>query len=318
VAELSAARAFSPRPELQRRLDSLWVDWYTAQVVSRMRERHLEPILLKGPAIARWLYASDPEARGYIDADLLVNPEQLPVAERVLAELGFDVEELPWLDFEQPHAKSWRRPDGAVIDLHRVPLGCEHLDPGVVWATWRTGAQALVVGQSDVLVPAPPVRLLALLLAVALQHGVRVRALTDLDRALAKLDFATWSETAALAKRLGLEHEVGYGLTRARGGEALADRLELPAAPPLRLLLDTDPIFRAIGHLTRLRGGRAKLRYLARRLLPPPAYVREQHPRAAASAGGVALAYLTWVIGGVLRVPRALVAAWRAVCRRRG
>jgi hypothetical protein len=285
--------------------------------VSQLRERQLEPILLKGPAIVRWLYASDPKVRGYIDADLLVDPEMLPVAEHELAELGFDVEELPWLDFERPHAKSWRRPDGAVIDLHRVPLGCEHLDPGVVWATWRTGAEPLEVGQLDVLVPAPPLRLLALLLAVGLDRRGSAHELTDLDQALAKLDFATWSDTAGLAKQLGLEHEVGYGLSRVRGGAPLGDRLGLPATPPLRLLLDADPILRAIGHLSRLRGGRAKLLYVARRLLPPLEYVREQHP-GAASAGGLGFAYLRWMIGGVLGVPRAAVAWWRAMRRSRG
>jgi Uncharacterised nucleotidyltransferase len=317
VAGLGTARASAPRPELQRRLDSLWVDWYTGQVVSRLRERQLEPILLKGPAIVRWLYAGEPDGRSYIDADLLVEPGMLPLAEGVLSELGFDVEELPWLDLEQPHAKSWRRPDGAVIDLHRVPLGCEHIDPGVVWETWRTGVEAIEVGQLDVLVPAPAVRLLALLLAVGVGHGQRGHELNDLERALAKLDFATWSETASLAGRLGLEREAGYGLTRVPRGEALSEQLGLPARPPLRLLLDTDPILRALGHLSRLPGTRAKLDYLARRLLPPPAYVSKQHPRAAGSAGGAALAYLVWVVGGVLGVPRAAAAWWRAVRRRR-
>jgi hypothetical protein len=286
-------------------------------VVGRLRERELEPILLKGPAIVRWLYPDDPGARTYIDADLLVAPDKLRLAERVLAQLEFEVEELPWLEFERPHAKSWRRADGAVIDLHRVPLGCEQLDPALVWDTWRFGAHTLRVGELDVLVPAPSVRLLALVLSVGLELQQRPHELTDLGRALTTVDFATWGGAAALAKKLGLEHEAGYGLTRVPAGRALADRLGLPATPPLRLLLDADPILRAVGHLSRIPGRRTKLRYVARRLLPPPAYVREQHPRAAA-AGGTGIAYLSWMIGGFIGVPRALIAAWQAMRRRRG
>jgi DNA-directed RNA polymerase subunit H (RpoH/RPB5) len=277
----------------------------------------VEPILLKGPAIVRWLYPDDPQARTYIDADLLVPPDKLPAAERVLSELDFQVEELPWLEFERPHAKSWRRADGAVVDLHRVPLGCERLDPALVWGKWRSGAHTLKLGELEVLVPSPGVRLLALVLSVGLELHQRPHELTDLNRALATVDLAAWGSAAALAKELGLEHEAGYGLASIPPGAALADRLELPTTPPLRLLLDADPILRAVGHLSRIPSGRAKFRYLVRRLLPPPAYVREQHPRAASAAGGVGLAYLSWLIGGLLGVPRALVSALRAMLRRR-
>lgn len=316
MPELGTAQQPSPRPELQRKLDALWVDWYTAQVVGRLRERGLEPILLKGPAIVRWLYADDPETRSYIDADLLVAPDELSAAEQVLAELGFAVEDLPWLEFERPHAKSWRRADGAVIDLHRVPLGCEGLDPGVVWDTWRSGAEALELGELEVLVPAPPLRLLALVLSVGLELHQRPHELTDLARALAIVDLPEWDRAAAVAKDLGLEREARYGLASLPAGAALADRLRLPTTPPLRALLDADPILRAVSHLSRIPGTRTKFRYLARRLLPPPAYVREQYPRAASSVGGLGVAYLSWVVGGLLGVPRALIAVLRAMRRR--
>lgn len=301
-----------PGPELQRKLDSLWVDWYTGRVVQRMRERGVESLLLKGPAIARWLYADDPGARRYIDADLLVAPNALGAAERALAELGFAVEELPWLDAEQPHAKSWRRPDGAVVDLHRVPLGFEHLDPAAVWALWRAGAQTLEVGEVRVLAPSAPARLLALVLAVRPELDERAHELMDLDRALGVVGLDTWREAATLARALGLECDAGYALSRRPGGAELADRLELCKMPPLRVLLATDPLLRAVGHLLRIRGPRAKLRYLRRRLLPPASYLREHHPRAARSVGGIAAAYIVWALSGLLGVPRALVTWWRA------
>ncbi len=235
---------------MQRKLDCLWVDWYTAQVVATLRECTLEPILLKGPAITRWLYAGGTDPRGYLDADLLVAPDALPAAERALAELGFEVEEFPWLDAERPHAKSWRRGDGAVIDLHRVPRGFERLDPTAVWATWRAGADLLNVGGVDVLVPAVPARLLALLLSVRPDLEDQAQELTDLDRALGTVDFATWLAAAQLARRLGLQREAGFALSRRTAGAELASRLQLPVAPPFRLLLEADPLLRAAEHIS--------------------------------------------------------------------
>ncbi len=306
-----------PGPELQRKLDSLWVDWYTEQVVTALRQRGVDPILLKGPAISRWLYAEEPGARGYIDADLLVAPELLSVAERTLAELGFSVEELPWLDAERPHGKSWRRADGAVVDLHRVPLGCEHLDPAVVWSRWRGGAAPMVVGGTDLLVPGAPARLLGLLLAVRINPEEQAHELRDLDRAIANLDSATWSGAAQLARELGLDGDAGYGLSQRPAGATLASDLGLPTSPPLRVLLEADPLLRAGAHLMQIPGLRRKLQYVARRLTPPAAYLREHFPRAAASPGGIAAAYLAWAVSGIAGVPRALV-AWRRVTRARG
>jgi hypothetical protein len=311
--ELGVTNLSGLRPETRRKLECLWVDWYTAQVVTAFREHELEPLLLKGPAITRWLYAKDPGARGYIDADLLVPPHGLALAERTLSELDFHVEDLPWLDDERPHAKSWRRGDGAVVDLHRVPLGAEHLDPVIVWNVWRTEAQVLEVGALGLLVPSVPVRLLSLLLAIRPELDDEAHEVADLERALATVDLSTWHQSAVLARRLGLGCDCGYALSRRPAGAELAVRLELPTSPPLRVLLEADPLLRAAVHLRRIRGPRAKLRYLRRRLLPPPVYVRELHPH----APGVAVAYAAWLTGGLVGVPRAIAACFKALRARR-
>lgn len=69
---------------------SLKIDWITGQVVARFRDAGIDPILLKGPVHARWLYPEEPSRRSYGDADLLVPPAELSICEGRLAEMGFD------------------------------------------------------------------------------------------------------------------------------------------------------------------------------------------------------------------------------------
>ena len=66
---------------------TVWVDWCTARVVRALRDRGVRPLLLKGPAVATWLYAENPRVRAYTDVDLLVAPTDRETAEAVLAEL---------------------------------------------------------------------------------------------------------------------------------------------------------------------------------------------------------------------------------------
>ncbi|MDX6664460.1 MAG: putative nucleotidyltransferase, partial [Solirubrobacteraceae bacterium] len=59
------------RPSLVAAARALVVDRATAEAAGAMSAAGVPVVLLKGPAIAQWLY--DPcEQRGYSDADLLV------------------------------------------------------------------------------------------------------------------------------------------------------------------------------------------------------------------------------------------------------
>jgi hypothetical protein len=81
-------------PALVAAAMSLRADATTAEVVGALRGAGVRPILLKGPAFARLLYDTEPAARSYVDADLLVEQRLVPEAGRVLRALGFvDVEE---------------------------------------------------------------------------------------------------------------------------------------------------------------------------------------------------------------------------------
>jgi hypothetical protein len=104
---------------------NLALDSRTVEVVTALDAAGIPSILLKAPAIARWLYA-DGESRQYADIDLLVGPHQFADAERVLADLGFAESglERAFPDERPRHAHAWTRArDGTAVDLHRTLAG---------------------------------------------------------------------------------------------------------------------------------------------------------------------------------------------------
>ncbi len=80
--------------ELQLELWSLYVDKLAVSIIAEFESHGIGSILLKGPAIASWLYA-DGTHRPYGDADLLVSPENWERAEALLQHLGFEKELAP-------------------------------------------------------------------------------------------------------------------------------------------------------------------------------------------------------------------------------
>jgi hypothetical protein len=111
----------------------LRADRWLAEVVPALRAAGVDPVLLKGPAIAQWLYAEYPLLRGYHDVDLLVAPHHLGRAEDVLRQLGFTPPGLAAPGDVPTHANAWfRARDGAEIDLHRCLHGMEVLPPECV------------------------------------------------------------------------------------------------------------------------------------------------------------------------------------------
>src|SRR5919198_4186645 len=64
------------------------VDSVAAEVVSALHDADVEPVLLKGPVLDRWLYERR-APRIYADVDLLVGRSEADRAGEVLAGLGF-------------------------------------------------------------------------------------------------------------------------------------------------------------------------------------------------------------------------------------
>src|SRR5436305_178335 len=88
----------------------LRIDSATAEVLRAFAADDVACLVLKGPAIARWLYdASEP--RYYIDSDLLVRPADMQRAEQILEALGFakqfDDSRMP--EWWREHASEWLR-----------------------------------------------------------------------------------------------------------------------------------------------------------------------------------------------------------------
>jgi hypothetical protein len=295
-------------------LDTVWVDWYTAQVVDALRSRGIEAILLKGPAISGWLYRDAPGQRGYLDADLLVQGEMLTATAEVLAELGFQRERVTAMESSDVWAHTWRREaDGAVVDLHRTFNGCEHstVDP---WPILRATAVEEEVGGTTVLLPSIPAR--AVQLVVVSPADRPWRKWGDLERALAQLPVEGWREAAAVAAALGVGHLFGYRLSQSPAGAECARRIGVATSRPRWLRWEEDPILSWLGFLSALPSWRARLRLARQLILPPPSHVRFRDPDAASR--GLAASYAAWAIHVIRLMPGAVVTLLRSLRRARG
>lgn len=302
-----------PPPAPERRsfaIDTVWVDWYTAQVVDAFRRRGIESILLKGPAIRRWLYRDDPGNRGYIDADLLVEAGKLGSAAEVLLDLGFRHEDDRGLGSIHVWATSWRRADGAVVDLHRTLQGCEHssVDP---WPVLRQSAVEEQVGGSRVLLPGAAV--LAVQVVLVSPADRPWRRWDDLQRLLDQLPLDGWREAAAVAQALGVSRLFGYRLSQSPAGLALAQRIGVETAPAWWLRWEADPMLRWLVLLASLSGWRARLRLIRGLFLPPVSYVRFRDPEM--GRRGVASSYAAWAAHVMRLVPGAARTLARSLMR---
>jgi hypothetical protein len=287
--------------ELDIAKTQLRVDWYTGQVARAMAGRALRPILLKGPAVSRWLYGDDLHSRPYADADILLSPTQRRDGEAVLADLGFERHAASWLRDEPPHAATWlRATDGALVDLHRTLHGCEHLAESLVWDAVAGATDTIDVG--GVMVEVPSVKVRALHVALHAIPGWGEQAFADLARAIRLVDGEVWDGAAALARRLGVADEMGYRLAFLEDGRTLAGELGLSTASPLRVDDDT----RALTRMMNLPGWRARARYGFQKLFPPPDYLAEVTDLRPGRLGLV-LGYAARLGSAVRRVPTALV-----------
>ena len=99
-ADQAAARGKRLAPAIA----TLQLDLLAAEVAGAFGERGIRVILLKGPALAAWLY--EDAFRGYGDVDLLLEEGRMGDAEEALAELGFRYGQPGWREL----AHSWKRP----------------------------------------------------------------------------------------------------------------------------------------------------------------------------------------------------------------
>jgi hypothetical protein len=176
----------------------------TARVVQALQERGIEPLLLKGVALAL-LYYRDPGLRPMDDVDLLVRRHQVQAAVAALAEHGW----LPRVRVTAPHVEShhamaFTHPGGHRLDLHwhLLPENCGPRADEALWERAQPvtlhGISARAPDATDQLLhvcahgvkwePVPPLRWVA-------------DATTILARAAAEVD---WARLARETRRRGL------------------------------------------------------------------------------------------------------------------
>lgn len=285
---------------------------WTVEVVDALRRRGIRAVLLKGPVIAHWLYAADPVARTYCDVDLLVSPDDRDQAEAALEQIGFSRPMHPeWL---RTHARTWlRAADGANVDLHRTLHGMETISERLVWDEVLAGAEALVVAGVEVDILGLDMRALHTVMHLASYDTPQSKPTEDLRRALSQLDRPSWQRAAELARRLGVDDEMGCRLRMLPDGEALAGELGLPAVGKLwsygrwAIVQGNQPgdIYPFVSFSSvRALSGRA--RWVVQRQFPSPDYMRFRYPVARKGRIGLAMSYLVRALDSAARLPGAL------------
>ncbi len=289
----------------------LALDRATAEAVDRLRDAGIRSILLKGPALSRWIYP-DESHRHYHDADLLVAPDTFERAESALGEIGFRRMGLDTLPVDRPHyAMTLRRPDSLAIDLHRRLVGIGVAEDAA-WAvlTERTGW--IEVGGASVEILAREGTALALCLHAAKDGARSPQVIGDMERALDVIEESVWRDTAVLAARLDALPGLVAGLRRVDRGAALVGELDLPDDASAEFLLRQErPPPMAVGAKWFLeeRGFRLRARVALHKLFPTPDFMRAWQPLARRGRAGLVLAYLWRPVWMLLHAGPAVKAA---------
>lgn len=274
------------------------LDAAATEVTAALRSSQVPSRLLKGAALAAWLY--DGADRTYVDVDLLVAPRDLERAEKVLTQLGFSPADGATGRTDRPrHARVWEREgDAAVVDLHTNLAGVG-IAPQEAWDVLAAASDEIVVDGEAVETLDVPARALHVVLHAA-QHGARSpQALADLERALDRLLLETWRESEALARQLDALPAFVAGLSLATEGEAVARRLELSRVSSVEADLRVgvareEALGSALGFewLAGSRGLRERTAFVASKVVPPSAWMRRRSALARRGYGGLVAAYV--------------------------
>jgi hypothetical protein len=293
----------------------LGLDGSAVVLVDSLAERGVDAIVVKGPALAHWLYPDG--NRWYVDIDLYVPPGAFGVAQEVLAAAGFTRHEY-YVDRPDDwtfHDEAWIGPR-AQVDLHRTLAGVS-ADPADAWRVLSARTATMTLLGRQVTILDEPATALHVALHAAV-HGVGVRQpLADLGRALDRWDDAVWREAGALAAELRSSEAFAAGLRLSSAGVALAERLDLPRTVPLDIALAATTPPRGTRSLQRLAsepGVWAKTRIVARWIVPSPSHVRASSERARRGMGGLVVAYGLRLVS-VARLLGPALAARRKVAR---
>jgi hypothetical protein len=294
------------------RLDAAMVD-----VMASFERGGVHALVLKGPAVARWIYSRVDE-RGYEDCDVLVCPDEVAAAGQALGSLGFerhfDDSRMP--GWWREHAEEWvRHSDGVTIDVHRRLPGVRVNDESA-WAVLSADASSVLVAGSQLPTLALPARVLHVCLHAA-QHGAAwTKPMRDLKEAVRRTsdDLALWLDAVALAEALEATERFASGLRLDPDGSRLADQLGLPSEVSVETKLRADsalPQALTIERLVAAEGAAARAAIVWHKLVPPPSYLKKWDPGAAQGIGQMFRGYLRRLLWIARSTPPAL-RVWRA------
>ncbi|SCF01700.1 nucleotidyltransferase family protein [Micromonospora mirobrigensis] len=288
-------------------LRCLALDALAVSTSDLLRRHGVDSVLLKGVGLARRLGVD----RLYADVDLLVAPDTITAAQAALHAAGYRPKLPPDLyDVAGPwHEQPWSAPGPLplTVDLHRGFAGVG--DHDALWRSLRAGAAPLDLVGGHILVPDEAGTALLAALHAATPGGVGKPA-RDLARALTALPPDTWDAAGRLAVDCAATAAFTVELRVLPAGAATADRLGLPAAPsPSSAWLAArlaSPTSVGLARWAEQSGPGHRLRFLARLVLPPPAYLRQLDAGARHGRWGLLRAYVRRAGRHVRELPRAL------------
>jgi hypothetical protein len=280
-----------------------------------LRDGGVRAILLKGPALTAWLYPGEP--RAYSDVDLLIRDLDRDAAEDVLRDVGFERIAIDVLPDDRPHhARTYLKPGGAAVDLHHTMVGVG-ASSQMAWTVLAADTEWLPLGNEQIEVLSRPARAFVVVLHAA-QHGVEAEGpLEDLRRVLEKLSLEDWPAVRQLAEQLDAIPAFSAGLRLLPAGRTVAAKLALPETASVETLLrSTSAPTMSLGFdwLARTQGFRRKARFVGRKIVPQPSFMRAWTPLARRGRSGLAAAYLWRVASLAVRAGPAYI-AWRKARR---
>lgn len=289
---------------------NLVIDRLTAQIAGVFAQEGIETLVLKGPALAEWLYPE--EVRPYGDSDMMVAPGDWNQAVTVLNRLGFSDYLGP---MAHPRMESFAGTgfarDDENIDLHCALHGLEG-DSEAIWATLLAGSEPQLIGGAELRVLGRP----ALLMHVGLHaaHHVKGKPIEDLRRAIIHADEQLWRKALELARDLDGLPVFASGLRLLPEGVELTRRLGIEDVRSTlhELRYERIPMAEGIDALLSPGvGARQRLAMLMRELFPRPEFMRWWSSLARGGRLGLAASYVWRPIWLIAHAPRGMIAWWR-------
>jgi hypothetical protein len=300
--------------DMRRAAATMLVDRTTLRVSTAFHAAGIPHVVLKGPAIADWLYGRD-ELRVYYDSDFLVPPGEWERAGAVLEGMGFEdrLATMGHPRMESLHSYPWGNDDArdADVDLHATLEGLDAA-PEDVWAVLSAETVPHLLARRELAVLSPAARAMHVALHVA-QHR-RGHPVEDLERALARVPESTWERAAALAAELDGTAAFSSGLCALPAGRGLAARLGVAAATSAHTSLRAAqvPLAEGLYELHRARDARTRIAIVRQEVFPAPQFLRWWTPIARHGRLGLVAAYLWRPLYLVSKLPRAGLALWAA------